>query len=110
MKNYFQDRILANDLEEFSDQSENPQRHRMKRDENSVENEKCHRRKFRACCAEKTFAAIHEYDKEVKRECFMQVFAKEKRDRKFWTDPFNCEDVETRRKNMIVINFSHVKT
>ncbi|KAJ3654616.1 hypothetical protein Zmor_013791 [Zophobas morio] len=103
--------ILADELEELHSLEDEFQHPRSRRDEEAVNLDKDKCRPFRRkswCCAEETTDALHEKNREIKRECFKKVTGRDKdgkdsRDGKDGFDPFRCDKVEKHRKEMTCV-------
>ncbi|KAJ8927515.1 hypothetical protein NQ314_020012 [Rhamnusium bicolor] len=84
--------ILARDLEDLYETYSPYSQPRNRRDEEAVEkDEKCRpgRRWGKLCCAEDLVHKVHEADRDVKRSCFKELFAKDKPEKPEF-DLFKC--------------------
>nr|AUF72950.1 odorant-binding protein [Anoplophora chinensis] len=95
--------LLSDDLEELSSGVASFSHPRSRRDDEAVnDKDKCHHRKRwgELCCAEDVVAKMRDVEKDLKRECFKEVVGKDKHD-KF--DPFNCETMDQRKKQIVCV-------
>nr|WJJ63284.1 odorant binding protein 26 [Pachyrhinus yasumatsui] len=105
---YF-NQILSSNLEDALDSLDAISQHvRSRRDEEAsvAMDDKCKKRHRRPklCCADESFDAMHDKDKDIFRGCLKDTLGVEKLDhhhRKL--DLFNCEEVEKRKNEMICV-------
>ncbi|XP_022913557.1 uncharacterized protein [Onthophagus taurus] len=94
---------LSKDFESLADDEEiTILNHRARRE---TEDPKCHHKHHHhhhLCCGAEDLEALHNELRDIKKECFKEVTGKETFHGKPF-DPFNCDDIEQRKKEMICV-------